>query len=82
MTLRKCVEFDGVRFVEFPDIPPSLVHEFTCSGFSRALNHLVHKDGGECSTHLIVCWVRRLRTRFECEEEHGDSLLNGFVGAV
>jgi len=79
ITLRKCIEFDGVRFVEFPDLPPSFVHEFTRSGFSRALNHFVHKDGGDCSTHLTVYRVRRFRTRFESEKEHGDSLLNRFT---
>jgi len=82
MTLRSCIRFDGVRLLELPNVPPSLVHEFTRSGFSRVLNDFVHKDGGQCSTHLIVCWVRRLRTRFEGEKEHGDSVLNRFVSGI
>jgi hypothetical protein len=39
----------------------------------RALKYFVHKDRGDGSTHLIVCRVRRLGTRFECEKEHGNS---------
>jgi len=71
MTRRKCIDFDAVRFVEWPNVPPSVTHKFTGSGFSRALNHFVHKDGGDRSTYLTVGWVRRLGTRFEGEKEHG-----------
>ncbi len=70
VTRRKCIKFDGVRLVEIPNVPPSPVHKFPRSGFSRSLNYFVHKDGGQCSTHLIVCWVRRLWARFESEKEH------------
>jgi len=57
MPLRKCVTFDGVRLVERPDLPPSVVHECAGSRFRRGLSHFVHEQGGDCSTHFTVCRV-------------------------
>ncbi len=82
MTRRECIDFDAERFVERPNVPPSVAHKFTCSGFSRALNHFVHKDGGDRSTHLTVGWVRRLGTRFEGEKEHGIRDIGGAARLV